>query len=155
MSKFDFAQLREQIRKTNEQLKETFRTTDNRMLGNQQATITRKNDPELWQKQKLASQEAQKRPDYRKNYLEGNNKKYDNPEYWKKYYEAIEKRDSDQEYHKRRVKASNATLGIKIQTPMGEFDTISEAARAYGMTSEGMRHRVNSDKYPDFVKIQK
>lgn len=155
MSKFDFKQLREQIKQTNEQLKETFRTTDNRMLGNQQATITRKNDPELWEKQREATRAKSKDPEYRKRYLENNKKKYDNPEYWKKYYEAIEKRDSDPEYHKRRIQASNATLGIRIQTPKGEFDTISEAARAYGMTSEGMRHRVNSDKYPDFIKIEK
>ena len=79
----------------------------------------------------------------------------EDPEYWEKYYAAIEKRDADPEYHRRRIAASNAKIAIKISTPAGEFDSISEAARHYNLTSEGMRHRVNSDKYPDFKKIEK
>lgn len=76
-------------------------------------------------------------------------------EYWENYYAGINKRDQDQDYHKRRIAASNAKIAIKIITPEGEFDSISDAARHYGLTSEGMRHRVNSLKYPDYKKIEK
>lgn len=98
-----------------------------------------RNDPKRW-------------ADYRKKYLKGNRAKYDSPEFWENYYNAIAKRDADPEYHKRRIAASNAKISIKVVTPAGAFDSISDAARHYGMTSEGMRHRVNSDKYPEFYK---
>jgi hypothetical protein len=101
-----------------------------------------KNDPK---KQKL----------YKKNYDKGNSAKYDNPDYWEAYYQAIKIRDADPEYHRRRIAASNAKIAIKISTPAGEFDSISDAARHHDLTSEGMRYRVNSDKYPDYKKIEK
>lgn len=76
-------------------------------------------------------------------------------EYWENYYAGIKKRDQDQDYHKRRIAASNAKIAIKIITPEGEFNSISDAARHYGLTSEGMRNRVNSNKYPDYKKVEK
>jgi response regulator RpfG family c-di-GMP phosphodiesterase len=93
--------------------------------------------------------------EFNKKNREGYLKAKDTPEYWEKYYEGIAKRDADPEYHKKRIAASNAKIAIKIKTPDGEFDSISDAARHYNMTSEGMRHRVNSEKYPDFCKIKK
>lgn len=113
-------------------------------------------DP-IWKaKQKAAVEALQNDPvrlaEYKKNYAKGNSEKYDNPEYWENYYKGIAKRDADSEYHKRRIAASNAKIAIRVITPDGEFDSISDAARHYGMTSEGMRNRVNSDNYPEFYK---
>lgn len=155
MSKFDFARLREQVKNTGQELRETFKTTDQRMSANYQAAETRKKNPQLWEKQKKATQEKHKDPEYRKQFLKGNAKKYDNPKFWENYYKGIERREQDKSYHQRRIAASNAKIAIKISTPQGEFDSISDAARHYGMTSEGMRNRVNSDRYPDFKKIEK
>jgi hypothetical protein len=113
-------------------------------------------DPKNKEKHKKALQSLKDDPirlaEYKKNYAKGNSKKYDDPKYWENYYKGISKRDADEEYHKRRIAASNAKLAIKVITPDGEFDSISDAARHYGMTSEGMRNRVNSDKYLDFYK---
>jgi hypothetical protein len=157
---WDNSKLQEDIQWDNQELPEMpdkilLTKNWNRHEGNKTAAKTRESDQVFKQKRLEGIKKNNQDPDYRKRYLKGNSKKYKDPDYWKKYYEAIKKRDADPEYHKKRIQASNATVGIKIQTPMGEFDTISEAARAYGMTSEGMRHRVNSDRYPDFIKIEK
>lgn len=37
-----------------------------------------------------------------------------------------------------------------VDTPSGTFETISEAARAHGMSVSGMFSRLGSDKYPEF-----
>ena len=113
-------------------------------------------DPEFVEKQRKGMEALRNDPvrwaEYQKKYNKGNKAKLEDPKFWENYYKAIEKRDADPEYHKRRIAASNAKIAIKVVTPDGEFDSISDAARHYGMTSEGMRNRVNSDKYPEFYK---
>lgn len=158
MSKFDFAKLREQIQESGASLRQQFKTTDRRMQANQQAQITREQTNHK-EKLKKGSQQMRSDPErmaeYNKRNREGYLKAKATPEYWEAYYKAIKRRDSNPEYHKKRIAASNAKVAIKIITPQGEFDSISDAARHYGLTSEGMRHRVNSDKYPDYKKIEK
>lgn len=154
MSKFDFDKLREQIKKTGEDLKQTFRSTDSRMQANAQATITRKNNPELWRKQKLASQKKSKEPEYRKSYEKGNSAKYDDPKYWEAYYKGIKKRDNDQEYHQRRLAASKEKIKQPVKTDLGVFETQTDAMRAHGFTNtEKVRYRCKSDSFPDWQLI--
>jgi len=154
MSKFYFAKLREQIKQSGDSLRENFRTTDNRMQANAQAAETRKNNPELWRRQKLAMQQNAKDPEYRKAYLKGNRAKLDNPKYWEAYYAAIEKRDSDQEYHQRRLAASKEKIKQPVRTPLGVFETQTDATRAHGFTNtERVRHRCKSPNFPDWQLI--
>ena len=93
--------------------------------------------------------------EYQKNYNKGNSKKYDNPEYWENYYAGIAKRDADKEYTKKRLDASRAKICKKVHTPLGVFNSITEASKAYGMSnSETMRHRIKSSNFPDFYIVE-
>lgn len=135
---------------------QSFRNTKKYQKEHKERMQALRKDPKFVESHKRGMEELRRDPvrwaEYQKNYAKGNTAKYDNPEFWENYYKAIAVRDADPEYHKRRIAASNAKIAIKVITPAGEFDSISDAARHYGMTSEGMRNRVNSDKYPDFYK---
>lgn len=135
---------------------QSFRNTKKYQKEHKERMQALRKDPKFVEAQKKGIADLRKDPvrwaEYQENYRKGNTAKYDNPEFWENYYSAIAKRDADLEYHKRRIAASNAKIAIRVITPDGEFDSISDAARHYGMTSEGMRNRVNSDKYPEFYK---
>ena len=154
MSKFDFKKLREQINQSGDFLRENFRTTDNRMQANAQAAETRKNNPELWRRQKLATQKKSKESEYRKSFLKGNSAKLQDPKYLEAYYKGIKKRDSDQEYHQRRLAASKEKIKQPVLTPLGVFETQTDATRAHGFTNtERVRHRCKSPNFPDWQLI--
>jgi hypothetical protein len=114
----------------------------------------------VWKNNHKAAMEAlQNDPvrlaEYKKNYAKGNSKKYDNPEYWENYYKGIAKRDANEEYTKKRLDASRAKICKKVHTPLGIFDSITDASKAYGMgNSETMRHRIKSPNFPDFYIIE-
>lgn len=118
-----------------------------------------RSDPEFVERHRRSIQELRADPkrsqELNRKSLAALEKAKETEEYWENYYKGIEKRDSDPEYHKRRIKASIEKIAVKISTPQGEFDSISSAARHHNLTSEGMRYRVNSDKYPDYKKIEK
>ena len=93
--------------------------------------------------------------EYLKNNKEAYLKAKENPEYWENYYAAIAVRDADPEYHKKRIDASKKKICKKVHTPLGIFDSITDASKAYGMgNSETMRHRIKSPNFPDFYIIQ-
>lgn len=88
-------------------------------------------------------------------YLERNRKGYlkvkETEEYWIKYYQGIQRRESDKSYHKGRIEKANAVICRKVHTPLGEFDSITLAAKAHGMTnSETMRNRLKSPNFPEY-----
>lgn len=108
---------------------------------------------EYRKKKSDASKASHKDPEYRKKYLEGNKQKY-TPEYWDAYHAAIKVRDADPEYHKKRIDASKKKICRKVQTPLGVFDSITDAANAHGMgNTETMRHRLKSPTFPDFILL--
>jgi len=115
---------------------------------------------EKWKENHKAAMEALRNDpvrlaEYKKNYAKGNSKKYDNPEYWENYYAGIAKRDADVEYTKKRLDASRAKICKKVHTPLGIFESITAASKAYGMTnSETMRGRIKSPNFPDFYIIE-
>lgn len=115
---------------------------------------------EKWKKNHKAAMEAlQNDPvrlaEYKKNYANGNSKKYDNPEYWENYYAGIAKRDANEEYTKKRLDASRAKICKKVHTPLGIFDSITSASKAHGMgNSETMRHRIKSPNFPEFYIVE-
>jgi hypothetical protein len=100
-----------------------------------------RNDPERW-------------AEYQANYSERNKDKYDNPEYWQNYYEGIQRRDSDVEYTKERLARSRKRIRKPVQTPLGVFETQTDAAQAHGFSNtEIIRYRIKSDRFPDYQSI--
>lgn len=141
-----------------ENQQKAMQTRDN--TAHKNAGKKRAADPEWKTKQKSAIEALHNDPvrlaEYKKNYAKGNSKKYDNPEYWENYYAGIAKRDADEEYTKKRLDASRAKICKKVHTPLGVFDSITEASKAYGMgNSETMRHRIKSPNFPDFYIVEK
>jgi|GEM_PF-4998350 len=93
--------------------------------------------------------------EYKENNREAYLKSKEDPQYWEKYYAAIAVRDSNPEYHKKRIEASKKKICKKVHTPLGIFDSITDASKAYGMgNSETMRHRIKSPNFPDFYIIE-
>jgi hypothetical protein len=93
--------------------------------------------------------------EFNKKNREGYLKAKDTPEYWENYYKGIAKRDADEEYTKKRLDASRAKICKKVHTPLGVFDSITEASKAYGMgNSETMRHRIKSPNFPEFYIVE-
>lgn len=100
-----------------------------------------RNDPDRW-------------AEYQENYRKGNTAKYDDPEYWANYYAAIKERDANPEYHKKRLGASKQKVRKPVRTPLGVFETQTDAAKAHGMgNTETMRHRCKSPNFPDYEMI--
>lgn len=78
----------------------------------------------------------------------------EDPAYWEAYYAAIKVRDADPEYHKKRIDASKKKICRRVQTPLGVFDSITDAANAHGMgNTETMRNRLKSPNFPDFLLL--
>jgi hypothetical protein len=100
-----------------------------------------RNDPERW-------------AEYQENYKKGNTEKYNNPEFWNNYYAAIQERDSKPEYHKKRLNASKNKIRKPVRTPLGVFETQTDAMKAHGFkNTEIVRHRCKSDTFPDWQMI--
>lgn len=100
-----------------------------------------RNDPERW-------------AEYQENYKKGNTAKYDNPEFWANYYAAIQERDSNPEYHKKRLNASKNKIRKPVRTPLGVFETQTDAMNAHGFkNTEIVRHRCKSNTFPDWQMI--
>lgn len=140
-----------------EKQKKAMNNRDN--TSHKEAAKKRAADPNWKAKHKAAIEALQNDPvrlaEYKKNYAKGNSKKYDNPDYWENYYAGIAKRDADEEYTKKRLDASRAKICKKVHTPLGVFDSITEASKAYGMSnSETMRHRIKSPNFPDFYIVE-
>ncbi len=115
-------------------------------------------DP-LWRENhRLGLEELRSDPkrwaEYQKNYNKGNRDKLQDPKYWEAYYKGIKKRDSDQEYHQRRLAASKEKIKQPVLTPLGVFETQTDATRAHGFTNtERVRHRCKSPNFPDWQLI--
>lgn len=100
-----------------------------------------RNDPERW-------------AEYQENYRKGNTAKYDDPAYWANYYAAIKERDANPEYHKKRLGASKKKIRKPVRTPLGVFETQTDATKAHGFNNtEVIRHRCKSPNFPDFEMI--
>lgn len=100
-----------------------------------------RNDPERW-------------AEYQENYRKGNTAKYDNPEYWTNYYAAIKERDANPEYHKKRLGASKQKIRKPVQTPLGVFETQTDASKAHGLgNTETIRTRIKSPN-PKFAEYR-
>jgi hypothetical protein len=117
MSKFDFAKLREQVQKTNEELKEKFKGTDNQIYGNlnrpegwrenvSEANRKKHADPVIKQRLAEANRKSALDPIARKNRLESNQKKRNDPVWQQNHKAGCEKRWEDPEQrlkHKERM----------------------------------------------------
>jgi hypothetical protein len=100
-----------------------------------------RNDPERW-------------AEYQENYRKGNTAKYEDPEYWANYYAAIKERDANPEYHKKRLGASKQKIRKPVQTPLGVFETQTDAAKAHGLgNTETIRTRIKSSN-PKFAEYK-
>jgi hypothetical protein len=92
--------------------------------------------------------------EYEKTNREAYLKAKEDPAYWEAYKAGIKIRDADPEYHKKRIDASKKKICRKVQTPLGVFDSITDAANAHGMgNTETMRHRLKSPNFPDFLLL--
>ena len=115
-------------------------------------------DPEFVEKQKKGMEALRNDPvrwaEYQKKYNKGNKAKLEDPSFWEAYYASIKIRDADPEYHKKRIDASKKKICRRVQTPLGVFDSITDAANAHGMgNTETMRHRLKSPNFPDFLLL--
>ena len=100
-----------------------------------------RNDPERW-------------AEYQENYRKGNTAKYEDPEFWANYYAAIKERDANPEYHKKRLGASKQKIRKPVQTPLGVFETQTDASNAHGFNNtEKLRHRIKSPN-PKFAEYK-
>lgn len=123
-----------------------------------EAAEKRKNDPK-WQKNHRKGLEAlrndpERWAEYQENYRKGNVAKYDDPEFWANYYAAIQERDSNLEYHKKRLNASKNKIRKPVRTPLGVFETQTDAMKAHGFkNTEVVRHRCKSNTFPDWQMI--
>lgn len=100
-----------------------------------------KNDPERW-------------AEYQENYRKGNTAKYNDPAYWENYYAGIAKRDANEEYTQSRLSKSKKTVRKPVRTPLGVFETQTDATKAHGFNNtEVIRHRCKSPNFPDFEMI--
>jgi hypothetical protein len=139
-----------------EKQKKAMQTRDN--TAHKDAGKKRAADPEWKAKHKAAIEEFRNDPvkmaEYEKNNREAYLKAKEDPAYWEAYYAAIKVRDADPEYHKKRIDASKKKICRKVQTPLGVFDSITDAANAHGMgNTETMRHRLKSPNFPDFLLL--
>ena len=139
-----------------EKQQKAMQTRDNTV--HKEAAKKRAADPKWQAKQKAAMEELRNDPvrwaEYQKNYNKGNKAKLDDPAFWEVYYAAIKVRDADPEYHKKRIDASKKKICRRVQTPLGVFDSITDAANAHGMgNTETMRHRLKSPNFPDFLLL--
>jgi hypothetical protein len=92
--------------------------------------------------------------DYEKRNRAAYLKAKEDPAYWESYYAAIKVRDADPEYHKKRIDASKKKICRRVQTPLGVFDSITDAAKAHGMgNTETMRHRLKSPNFPGYFLL--
>ena len=115
-------------------------------------------DPEYQAKAKAGRDALRNDPvrmaEYKKNNRAAYLKAKEDPAYWDAYYAAIKVRDADPEYHKKRIDASKKKICRRVQTPLGVFDSITDAANAHGMgNTETMRHRLKSPNFPDFLLL--
>ena len=118
----------------------------------------RKNSKE-WKENHAAGLEALRNDpvrwaEYRENYTKGNTAKYDDPAFWESYYAAIKIRDANPEYQKKRLGASKEKIRKPVQTPLGVFETQTDAANAHGFSNtEKLRHRIKSPN-PKFAEYK-
>jgi len=115
-------------------------------------------DPEYQAKAKAGRDALRNDPvrwaEYQKKYNKGNKAKLEDPSFWEAYYASIKIRDADPEYHKKRIDASKKKICRRVQTPLGVFDSITDAANAHGMgNTETMRNRLKSPNFPDFLLL--
>lgn len=148
MSKFDFAKLREQVKQTNESLKELYKGTDNHIHAAQE----RINDP-VWRKKQKENNTISKA-------LEGYLKdRKNNPEKYKKILKEQVKKRSQNESWKQKVGRYERTseqlekqskfFSKRIFTPFGIFDSRLDAANFIGIdpATLGQRMEKFSDEY--------
>ena len=100
-----------------------------------------RNDPVRW-------------AEYQKNNREGYLKAKQDPAYWEAYYAGIKKRDADVEYTKERLSKSKNKIRKPVQTPLGVFETQTDAANAHGLgNTETIRTRIKSPN-PKFTEYK-
>jgi len=160
---------RDDVRK---QISESIKNSDNYKIGIQNRDQSFRNDPEYQKAHKQRMQElrnnsqfieAQRQgrealrndperwSEYQKNHTKGNQAKFNDPKFWENYYAGIKRRESDKSYHKSRIEKANAVICRRVRTPLGDFDSITLAAGAHGMSNtETMRNRLKSANFPDY-----
>ncbi len=138
-----------------EKQQKAMQTRDN--TAHKDAGKKRAEDPEWKAKHKAAIEEFRNDPvkmaEYEKTNREAYLKAKEDPTYWESYYAAIKVRDANPAYHKKRLDASRAKICVRIHTDKGWFNSITDAANAYGMgNTETMRHRLKSPNFPKFYR---
>ena len=68
-------------------------------------------------------------------------------------YVTPEPQDKAKEFHKIIRKAFKYQT-VFVRTPRGDFESITAAAKAYGLEWNAMNRRISSPKYPEFCKIE-
>ena len=91
---------------------------------------------------------------FEKKTLEAVLKAKQDPAYWEAYYAGIKKRDADVEYTKERLSKSKNKIRKPVQTPLGVFETQTDAANAHGLgNTETIRTRIKSPN-PKFTEYK-
>lgn len=122
--------------------------------SHKEAGRKRANDPVWREAQAKASRLKNKEMTQTQEWKDANAKKYKSEEYWNNYYEGIKKRDADEKYTTERLIKSKKKIRKPVQTPLGVFETQTEASKAHGFANtEKMRHRCKSDSFPDYKMI--
>jgi len=67
-------------------------------------------------------------------------------------YVTPQPQDKAKEFHKIILKAFKYQT-VFVRTPKGDFESITAAAKAYGIEWHKMSRRIGSEKYPEFFKI--
>ena len=111
-------------------------------------------DPEWRKNQAEASRAKNKEMVQTEEWKTANAKKYEDPTFWENYYAAIKERDANPEYHKKRLGASKQKIRKPVQTPLGVFETQTDAAKAHGLgNTETIRTRIKSSN-PKFSEYK-
>lgn len=144
MSNFDFKKLREQCQSTGKMLHETFKATDNVLIG-----IAQRDADPIYHKSKLKGiqdrtiskswQEKQKEKgaklsanyEWQEKQAERNKKMAQDPNWIENNNKGVEKRLNDSEWNKNVRKAVRAHRAKPCITPLGIFATGAEAGQAY------------------------
>jgi len=137
---------------------QSFRETEKYKKEHKERMQALRTDPKFVEAQKKGRDALRNDPDRMAEYEKNNRAAYlkakEDPAYWEAYYAAIKVRDADPEYHKKRIDASKKKICRKVQTPLGIFNSITEAATAHGMgNTETMRNRLKSRNFPDYILL--
>jgi type II secretory pathway pseudopilin PulG len=144
MSKFDFKKLREQCQSTGKMLQETFKGTDNMLIGlaqrdsdpnyikNKNEGITKRTNSEDWKrKQKENAAKLSANPHWQKEHANRNKKLALDSKWIEQNNKGVQKRIDDPNWNKNVRNAARKNFAKPCITPLGIFPTGVEAGKAY------------------------